>query len=118
MTRRYRTALIRGRCVLTVADGRSVTYESCGGYIHAVSLPNRPGVLGPQVCERLQGSGPTLSASTDAAMLRVIRREARKAFADGGEPAYLRTRLTGVVRVSTTAQRDVVVRGISREVRP
>lgn len=50
------------------------------GYIHEV-LPNRPGTLGPQVCERMQRTGNTLMATADTAK-RVIRRHMRLASYD------------------------------------
>lgn len=90
---RYRTSILDGGRVLELraADGRTVQYRRIGGYIYVVSLPGRPGTLGPQVCERLSGSGHTLSAKTDEGMVAVIRREARRAWDDeeGREPAYL-----------------------------
>ena len=89
---RYRTSVLDGGRIveLRVADGRHVQYCRVGGYIYAVT-DDRPGSLGSQVCERLAGSGSTLAAATDAAMARIIRREARRAWArdddGGGDPA-------------------------------
>jgi hypothetical protein len=89
---RYRTRRLDGGRVveLRTADGRSMQYRRVGQAVYAVTA-ERPGSLGWQVCERLQGAGNTITAVSDEALARVIRREARRIqWGEGGEAAYLR----------------------------
>lgn len=53
-------------------------YAAYGSWGHVHDITQRPGTLGPQVCDGLGGAGNTLSTTGDLATL--IRRELRRAL--------------------------------------